>query len=93
MQHTEETITAALPEPPDGTRLVVEAFGDPGGELTVIWRDDLTARTVWGSVVGDRWFDDGNSDPMSLYQHVKHAAAVYPFGALLVRFADSDKVA
>lgn len=49
-----------LPEPPDGTRLVLE---DPDGHLTIIWRDDTEARR-WNGHPEDRWLHDNHTDPV-----------------------------
>lgn len=93
MYHSEATINAHLPEPPDGTRLVIETDTDGDApEYKVIWRDDAEAKRR-GAHPDDRWFDDDDSDPMRLYAHVRYTTAVYPLGQPLVRFADSDEVA
>jgi hypothetical protein len=74
--HSEEEIATRLPEPADGTTLVVY---EGGNDYKVIWRDDAEAKG-WGGHEDERWFNDGNSDPMAFYQHVQYAEAVYPLG-------------
>lgn len=78
-------VTAALTanEPPNGTKLVVEK----GGDWVVVLRDDDAARS-WDAYEGDRWFEgvDRNTEPMSLYQHLKYADAVYALGEKLADF-------
>lgn len=73
MINDDGSVSRLLPEPADGSMLVVD---DGDGERTVIWRDDAEAKR-WGGMPGERWFSDRNCDPMSLYQHVKYAAKVY----------------
>lgn len=73
MIHDEETISATIPEPPDGSILVVQ---NGRGEYRVIWRNDAEAQK-WEGPASDHWFDDDDSDPMALYQHVKYADRVW----------------
>lgn len=76
--HTEEEVAAALPEPEDGTVLVVD---DGDGEWKVIWRDDRTAKHWYdGDSRGQNWWADADEDPMGLYQHVQYAEAVHVLG-------------
>jgi len=89
MIHNEEVLAGILPEPPDGTRLVVDTEGEP----RVIWRDDAEAKN-WDARPTDRWFDDDDSDPMSFYQYIKYAAAIYAVGpGAMVVFTDSNRTA
>jgi hypothetical protein len=74
MVNDESRVAELLPEPSDGAVLAVD-HGD--GDWKVIWRDDAEAGRWDGPHDSGRWFDDNNSDPMGLYQHVKYARAVY----------------
>lgn len=85
MEHSED-VTAVITanEPPSGTRLIVDT-GD--NEWKVIWRDDAEAdRWYDGDARGQHWFDDEDSDPMGLHQHLKYADAVYALGEPLAVF-------
>lgn len=79
MRHTEERVAATVAEPGDGTKLVLD-LGD--GEWRTIWRDDLAA-----GFSDERWFDSFDGDPMSFYEHLKYAKAVYVLGGPLAVFA------
>lgn len=84
MPHSEQT-TAVLTasEPPNETKLIVER----DGVFRVIVRADAAARR-WGAAEGDHWFDaiTDTEDPMSLYEHIKYADAVYALGKKLADF-------
>lgn len=85
MPHS-EAVTAALTanEPADGTKLIVQH----GGDWHVIWRDDTAAANA-DAHPDDCWFstgDGGTDDPVSLYQHLKYADAVYALGEKLASF-------
>lgn len=73
---TEEEIAAALPEPPNGARVLVE---DSDREMKAIFRDDSA---VVGDYPTERWFSgtDDMTDGMDFYQHVKYAQAIYVCG-------------
>lgn len=88
MRHTEEFINQHLPEPPNGTRLVVDS-GD--NEYRVIWRDDAEAKR-WDGHPLDRWFCDVSDDPMSLAAHLRYAEAVYELGYQILKFGGDDRV-
>jgi hypothetical protein len=79
MKHTEEAVRAAIAEPADGTRLTLD-LGE--GEWRTIWRDDKLA-----GYSEDRWFDNFDGDPMSFYEHLKYAKAVYVLGDPAAVFA------
>jgi hypothetical protein len=80
MIHDEATTLAAVggQEPPDGTKLAV--YGGEG-QWRVIWRDDEEAK-LWyeGDARGQNWFDEPDSDPMGLHQHLQYAHSVYLLG-------------
>ncbi len=80
-----ESKTAVLTdnEPLDGTKLVVQQ----DDEWKVIWRDDAEADSWYdGDARGQHWWDDEDSDPMGLHQHIKYADAVYALGEKLAQF-------
>ena len=88
MIHDEAKVARLLPEPDNGTVLVVD---NGSHEYRVIWRDDAEAKR-WDSHPGDRWFNDPTSDPMALYQHVKYAMRVYELaGEPLVDFGEASQ--
>lgn len=70
---------ATNPEPPDGTRVVVDIGQN---DYVVIWRDDAeSARfTGDGAHPDDRWFEKPGEDGMCWIEHLKYAAYFYPLG-------------
>lgn len=70
---------ATNPEPPDGTRVLV----DMGDEWRTILRDDARAARYAkeGAHPEDRWFDTADNehgeDGMGWVAHLKYAEAVY----------------
>lgn len=81
-----------LPEPADGTKLVLHLTGVdetwPGeepvdNEWLVIWRDDTEALN-WSGPNGyaddERWFSSSEVEPRSLADWLSKARAVYALG-------------
>lgn len=70
-----------LPEPPDGTRLVVQR---PDGTLIAFWRDDETAREDGAEWPNERWYaqesSGGWTEPVNWAYALKGVKAVYPVG-------------
>jgi len=68
-----KNIADILPEPPDGTRLLLV---DKIGLMYAAWRDDRQAARE--GHLGEPWFTDG--DCLEWAEAVKYARAVYPVG-------------
>lgn len=73
MAHSKAT-TAQFIEPANDSKLVL---ANADGNFKVIWRDDEAAANHWGGADDQRWYDDSDSDPMALHEHLKYAHAVY----------------
>lgn len=69
-----KNIADILPEPPDGTRLVLE---DKYGILHAAWRDD--AQSLVERHPDEPWFIDG--DCLGWREAVEFARVAYPVGA------------
>lgn len=68
-----------IPEPADGSRVVVDA-GDHVGRFTdqlrLYWRDDA-ASSRWNASPGERWFASTNTAPFSWAVATRYAEKVF----------------
>ena len=88
MEHAPDaTAIITANEPANGSKLIVDNGDDSGDRWKVIWRDDEGAKDWYdGDARDQHWWDDEDSDPMALHQHVKYADAVYALGEPLAVF-------
>lgn len=68
--------TTTIPEPADGTRVVVDNGPTASYRLRLFWRNDTEAKR-WEGQPGERWFDDDTSDPLSWSEVCRGADNVY----------------
>ncbi|MFI7073475.1 hypothetical protein [Micromonospora sediminicola] len=71
---TDQQIT--IPEPADGSRVVIDNGPTASYRLRLFWRDDTEAKR-WGGHPDERWFDDDNSDPLAWGVVCRNAENVY----------------
>lgn len=66
-----QNIAEEMPEPPDGTMLVlIETLG----YRRIIWRNDSDSHSRYED---ERWFDHHDSDPMNWVNVMMYAEKVY----------------
>ena len=70
------TDTTTIPEPANGSRVVVDNGPTASTRLRLFWRDDTEAKR-WGGQPGEHWFDDDNTDPLAWDQVCRDPEKVF----------------